>query len=320
MRRWRAEQLTLIGSDGTPVVLAAESRPPGELATQDLFQVSSDGAYLAYAFIDNLHVRSADGTERTLADYTQGSQMRFSPDGTRLAAVVGEQRAHVVVMDVASGDVRDVATLPQGIRQLEWTRDRLVALSGNQLVALPLDGAPRTLLIDYGIERFAAGGSRVVVFVRGDTATDVLALDPAAPGDLHALTSVSDPVTNAALTRDGERLAFTTQLAVFEGTGDAKPTAISDRGDVHSLWFSHDGQLGYASTASATVLAGSHAQRFDSDGAISMLRFDPRTNEMLVATQTHAWDSGARLASPPPGHSLLGVDRFAGGVVMWTSH
>jgi len=320
VRRWRAEQLTLITSDGTPVVLAAESREPGELATQDVFQVSGDGAYLAYAFGGALHVRGADGVERTVADYGQHSQMRFSPDGRRLAAVVGDERAHIVVMDLESGDVHDVATLPQGVRQLEWTRDRLVALSANQLVAVPLDGAPKPLLVDYGIERFAAGGDRVVVFDRQDQATHVLALDVTAPQDLHELTSVEDPVTNAALTLDGTRLAFTTQLAVFESTGDAKPTAISDRFGVHSLWFARDGRLGYASTESATVLVGARAQRFDSDGQIAMLRFDPRTNEMLVATQTHAWDSDKRLASPPAGHTLLGADRFAGGVVMWTSH
>jgi hypothetical protein len=175
-------------------------------------------------------------------------------------------------------------------------------------------------MIDYGIERFAAGGQRIVVFDGQDTGTHVLAFDVTAPQALHELRMVEDPVTNAALTLDGTRLAFTTQLAVFEGTGDNKPSVISDRADVHSLWFSRDGRLGYASSASATVLAGEHADRFDSDGAIAMLRFDARSNEMLVATQTHAWSAAKRLASPPPGQTLLGLDRFAGGVVMWTSH
>lgn len=320
VRRSRAEQLTLVGNDGTPVVLAAETREPGQLATQDVFQVSADGAYLAYAFVDKLHVRAADGVERTLAEYRAGSQMRFSPDGTRLAAVIGEAHERVVVMDLASGDVHEVAQLPQRIRQLEWTRDRLVALAGNALVTVPLEGSPATLMIDWGIDRFAAGGDRIVVFDRQDSGTHVLALDVAAPQDLHELRTVEDPVTNAALTRDGTRLAFTTQVAVFEGIGDAKPTAISDRSGVHSLWFSRDGRLGYASDRSATVLDGDHAERFDSDGAIAMLRFDAHSNVPLVATQTHAWGAGKRLASPPPGQLLLGADRFAGGVVMWTSH
>jgi hypothetical protein len=319
VRRSRAEQLILVGDDGVPVVLAAEMRHPGEVATQDVFQVSADGAYLAYAFAGKLHVRAADAVERTIADYREGSQMRFSPDGTRLAAVVGAEHAHVVVMDLATGDVHDAATLETSIRQVEWTRDRLVALAGSALVAVPLDGPPATLMVDYGIEKVAAGGDRVVVFDRQDDGTHVLALGIDAPRDLRELRTVADSVTNAALTLDGERLAFTTPLAVFESAGDAPPAVISERAGVHSLWFSRDGRLGYASAASATVLDGAHPQRFDSDGTIAMLRFDRRSNEMLVATQTHAWGAGKRLASPPPGQSLLGVDRFAGGVVLWTS-
>ena len=319
MRRSRAEQLILVGTDGTPVVLAAESREPGELATQDVFQVAGDGAHLAYAFEGRLHVRAAEGDEHVIAGYGARSQMRFSPDGARVAAVIGDQRTHVVVMDVATGDVRDVATLPAAVRQLEWAGDRLVALSGYALVALPFDRPPVTLMVETGLQRFAASASRVVLFDNASNQTHVLALDPAAPQSLHELTAIEDDVTNAALSLDGARLAFTTQHAVFEGSADDKPTAISDRENVHSLWFSRDGRLGYASSAGVTVLGGDHPQRFDSDGEIEMLRFDARSNEWLVATATHAWDAGKRLASPPPGQRMLGVDRFAGGVVMWTA-
>ena len=315
MRRLRAEQLLLVGADGAPLVLAAETREPGEIATQDVFQVSGDGAYLAYAFDDKLHVRAADGSEHTLAGYRRGSEMRFSPDGSRLAAVVGDAR--VVVMDLASGDVRDVATLPLGVRQLEWAGDRLVALSRSSIVALPFDGPPATLLVGDVIDRFVAGGRRVVVFEWNESTIHVLALDITAPDSLRELRTLEDHVTNAALTLDGKRLAFTTRLAVFTGTGDDKPVAISDRGDVHSLWFARDGALGYASPTSATIIGGGHAQRFDSDGPVEMLRFDATTHAPRIATDTHAWIDGKRVTGLPDGH-VLGVDRFAGGTVVWT--
>ena len=316
MRRLRTEQLLLVGASGAPVVLSAETREPGELTTQDLFQVSGDGAYLAYAFDNTLHVRAADGAEHTIADYGRSSEMRFSPDGSRLAAVVGETR--VVLMDLATGDVHDVANLPLAVRQLEWAGDRLVALSRNNIVALPFDGPPATLLTSDGIERFVAGGRRIVVFEWNDDAVHVLALDITAPDSLRELRTVEDPVTNAALTIDGKRLAFTTRLAVFTGTGDDKPIAISDRGDVHSLWFARDGGLGYASPTSATIIGGTHAQRFDSDGTVEMLRFDATTHAPLIATDAHAWVAGKRVTAVPDGAHVLGVDRFAGGTVVWT--
>ena len=316
VRRLRAEQLLLVGADGTPIVLAAETREPGEIATQDVFQVSADGAYLAYAFDDTLHVRAADGVEHTIAGYVRGSEMRFSPDGSRLAAVMGD--AHVMVMDLATGDVRDVATLPLGVRQLEWAGDRLVVLSRSSIIALSLDGPPATLLVGDSIDRFVAGGHRVVVFDRNDTAVHVLALDITAPDSLRELRTLEDSVTNAALTVDGKHLAFTTRLAVFTATGDARPIAISDRGDVHSLWFARDGALGYASSTSATIIGGAHAQRFDSDGPIEMLRFDATTHAPLIATDTHAWVDGKRVTGVPDGQ-VLGVDRFAGGTVVWTA-
>ena len=317
MRRLRAEQLLLVGDTGAPVVLAAETREPGDVTTQDLFQVSPDGAYLAYAFDNTLHVRAADGVEHRLADYGRASEMRFSPDSRRLAAVVGDAR--VVVMDLASGDVREVATLPLGLRQLEWAGDRLVALSRSSIVALPFDGPPATLFEGDMIERFVAGGHRLVIFDRDDRATHVLALDITAPDSLRELRSVEDPVTNAAITLDGRHLAFTTQLAVFTGTGNDKPVAISDRGDVHSLWFARDGALGYASSTSATIIGGTHAQRFDSDGPVEMLRFDTTTHAPLIATDTHAWVAGKRVAALPDGRHVLGVDHFAGGTVVWTA-
>jgi hypothetical protein len=318
VRRSRTEHLFLVPTDGSRVELGAQSRDPGNLTTQDIFQVSPDGAFLAYAIDHTLHVRAADGSERTLDDYAR--LMRFSPDSKSLAAVLGER---VVVFDLATGKTRDLAQLTN-VTQLEWMRDGLVASrygNTNSLVELPLAGERKTLHEAAWIERFvvAPTGTRVVVFDRDQAGSHVIAFDAATPTDTHELRVVSDPVTNAALSLDGQRLAFATSLALFTATGDARPEAVSDRNDIQSLWFAHDGRLGYASPTSATILDHGRAHRFDTEGPILMLRFDPLTQRALVATSTHAWDAmgSGRVAQEP---ELLGVDHFAGGLVLWTGH
>ena len=138
MRSLRTDQLTLVPGDGKPITLFTEEREPGELTTQDLFQVSPDGAYLAYAAHGSLHLRATDGSERTFDGYA--GLMRFSPDAQYLAAVI---RDRVVVLDLASGATRELATLPS-VRQMEWLREALVVETPGALVELPLSGTPAT--------------------------------------------------------------------------------------------------------------------------------------------------------------------------------
>jgi len=337
VRRLRTDHLILVPDDGSaPLTLFAETREAGDLATQDVFQASPDGGYLAYAAGGALHVRATDGSERTIRDYQRFAHMRFSPDGQYLAAVVGDpftQRGQrIVLFEVATGTTRELAAFAS-VTQLEWLREAVVVHAWDQarqrdvLVALPLAGDPKTLLEhpsnDIATFVAAATGTRVVAFVTDTTATHVLALDASAPADTHELGAIHDPVTNAAASLDGERVAFTTAAALFTVTGNDKPRAISDRSSIHSLWFARDGRLGYASPTSATILDRSGAHRFDTEGPISMLRFDPVSAQALVAASANAWDvapaTPRRLATPPPGGDLLGVDHFAGGLLLWTT-
>jgi hypothetical protein len=318
VRRSRIERLELVQADGTRVHLAFQERDPGELTTQDVFQVSPDGAHLAYAADNTLHVRAADGSERALTGYELHGLVRFSPDSKYLAAVLGQDEQRVVALDLATGEAHALAAFPR-VRQLEWSHGGLVASvqdSGrDELVALP----QRKTLFAGDIDRFvaAATGTRIVVFHRNGAATQVLAFDAATPAVTHELAVVLDPITNAAASLDGGHVAFTTAVALFTATGDARADAISDRGNIHSLWFAHDGRLGYASPMSATILDHGHARRFDSEGQIAMLRFDPTSDSALVATPHGAWDAmTSQLIAKQ--EDLLGVDRFAGGLVLWT--
>jgi hypothetical protein len=333
VRSSRTEQLTLVPADGgAPVTLFTASRDLGELTTQDIFQVSPDGAYLAYAATGSLHVRATDGSERTIFNYTASDLMRFSPDGKELAVAA---QGHVLLFDLSTGKTRELATY-LAVRQLEWIRDAVIVHVREQdsprdaLVELPRDGQPRTLLDrernDIGRFVAAATGTRVVAFLRDNahdsSETRVIAFDVATPAGTYDLGVVHDWVTNAAASLDGEHIAFTTANAVFTANGNEHAKAISQRGDIDSLWFAHDGRLGYASATSVTILDGRHAQRFDRDGPIVMLRFDPITSRALVATPSQAWDVATaapqRLVKPGAGSTLLGVDHFAGGIVLWT--
>ena len=288
MLRLRTDQLRLVRADGTSSILSTETREPGELTTQDIFQVSPDGAYLAYIANNALHLRAADGSERTFDDYR--GLMRFSPDARDLAAAIA---GHLQLVDLVYGTARELTTLP--MRQLEWRRGGLVVLTTDSLIAVPLVG-PQTIILDHAsIERFVAAGTgtRVVAFVREPDVTRIVAFDG---GRRAELGTSHDPTTNAAASLDGTHVAFTTYQAVFAIDRDAAPQPVAPESYVHSVWYARDGRLGYA-TAWATTIGG---QRFPSNAGVNMLRFDPLTGDGLVAQANR-----------------LGLDHFAGGYVEW---
>jgi len=327
VRSSRTQHLILVKPDGWRTELAYDWDVPEGKATQDLFAVSPDGALLAYASNDKLHVRSADGSERLIEEYVWLAQMRFSADSKYLAAITGAAPQHLVVLELATGETRELATFAQ-IEQIEWLQGGIVAsipdaTRGHVLVEFSPAGAAKTLLEGQGLERFvtASEGSRVVVFRHVGNETRVQSFDAAAAGPLRDLRTVHDPVTNAALSRDGRQLAFATALALFTSTGDGQPEALADSGVVHSVWFARDGRLGYASPTVLTLGDRDHAHRIPSDVSINMLRFDPVSGHALIATANSARDADARneVASAPANATVLGVDRYAGGVVLWAS-
>lgn len=69
MRGSRTQYLTLVTPDGWRTELASDWDVPEGKATQDLFQVSPDGSFLAYSGGGSLHIRGADAGERLIGDY-----------------------------------------------------------------------------------------------------------------------------------------------------------------------------------------------------------------------------------------------------------
>lgn len=219
----------ILASDGSPPVeLFRESRGRGALTTRDIFQVSPDGAFLAYTKGGVIHIRSATGDERTLPTHEGATLIRFSPDGKYVAALAGTRYGEhaderVVLMELASGTTHDVLAHTSAW-QLEWAKDGLVALAqdkdarSSKLVHVTPDGTEATLLDvpERSTPRFVASSdaTRVVVFLHewGDKPTTrILALETTAPEQQRELATLRDvEVVNTDISPDGTRVAYTT--------------------------------------------------------------------------------------------------------------
>ena len=333
VRRARSERLVLLPSaGGAPVELATAGRVAGSVDSQDELAVSPDGTYLAWTTTDDdrLHLRDADGHERTLARY--GRKMRFSPDGKWLAAFtdVGRGDWHqLIVWDLATGRTRSLLAA-RSLGRFEWARGGIVIAQGDELVYVPLAGDRRSLFKPASgeqLHRFtaSAASSRVAVVVETKRGLQVRALDVEQPGPVRELGTVPGTrVENAE--QSGDRVVLATTTGVYVVDGDTAPRELSGRRDIHSLWFAADGRLAYASPAGTTVLDGKRAHRLETREPIGMMRFDHTSARVLVAAgrDVRSWDPASDqqtvLASTQEGEQLLGADRYRGGVVLWTGH
>jgi hypothetical protein len=293
--------------------------------------VSPDGKYLAWATPkdDRLHVRDPEGHEQIVARYHR--RMRFSPDGTRLAAITDVGRGDwqkLVVLELATGQIQSLLTAPD-LGQLEWARGGLVIARGRELVYVPLAGDHVVLYPATDKERLvrftaAATSSRVILVVATHRAVKLRAVELDHPERARELGTVPASVETAEQSPDGARVVLATDDGLYVVDGDGAPRELSGRRDVHSLWFDPDGRVAYASPGIATVLDGKRARRLEPRAPINMMRFEKGSTRVLVASgrDARAWDpaSGRQtvLASAPEGEQLLGADSYQGGVVLWT--
>src|SRR5262249_21750310 len=99
----------------------------GQIRSQWTFKVSPDGSHLAYLTPESgaLHVRDRSGHERTL-EGVKSNDWRFSADGSRVAAIIGEgYERSIVVLDLSAGTTRELghSHIPD---HLEWTKQGVV--------------------------------------------------------------------------------------------------------------------------------------------------------------------------------------------------
>jgi hypothetical protein len=306
----------------------------GVVRSQWIFRASSDGAHLGYLTpaTGMLHLRDRSGSEKALAG-VGSNDWRFSPDGARVAAIVGADRLRsIVVLDLASGMANPLGRAMLADR-VEWTRGGVVVRErdprawsdGQQLTYYPLTGASRTLLrrrrIHYAT---AANAARVIVFeVAPDGGADVLALSIEDPRATVWLGRV-DEVRDAEVSPDGRRAAVVTANGVY--LIERRPSLVSRENDVSTLWFSSDGaRLLFASPRAVTFFEDGRIKRLDADDEPwKSARFLDGGRQVVVAARTSVlrWDpvSDERetLAAASAGETILAADLLGEEIVAWT--
>ena len=308
----------------------------GTIRSQWIFRASSDGGHLGYLTPASgmLHLRDRSGGEQTIAG-VHGNDWRFSPDGARVAAIVGEGYLRpIVVLELASGVARELGPSPLADR-VEWTRDGVVVREHDpgapgdrqQLTYYPLVGPRRTLLQRRGIHyATAAASSRVLVFdVARDGRADILELfvGDGAPRAPVALGQVRD-VVDAEVSPDGRRAAIVTAHGVYL-IADRLRRVSRDK-DVSTLWFSSDGaRLLLASPGVVTLLEGDRSWRLDAGATPwKSARFVAGGRQILVAAEgavlrwTPEGDERQTLAAARDGETILAADLLGEDLIVWT--
>ena len=308
----------------------------GMIRSQWIFRAAPDGAHLGYLTPASgmLHVRDRSGGEQTIAG-VHGNDWRFSPDGARVAAIVGEGYLRpIVVLDLASGIARELGQSTVADR-VEWTRGGVVvrerdpraATDRQQLTYYPLVGSSRTLLQRRAIHyAAAAASSRVIVFdVARNGQADVLELSVEETGQAmpRALGRVKH-VVDAELSPDGRRVAVVTAHGVYLGERGLR--RISREKDVSTLWFSSDGaRVLFASPRVVTLYDGSRTTTLDAGAdRWKSARFFDGGRQVLVAAERSVlrWnpDTNERqtVAAGGDRETILAADRLGEDVVVWT--
>ena len=339
-RRVREDRLVLEPIGNGPERLLAQrqewSATPGAEPTQRRYLVSPDGEWLAFADPTSgaLHLVGPGGREIVIGD-VRGRDVRFSPDGRSAAIVTGSgERDTVALVDLASGAQRSLGALTQ-VHWIEWTAAGVVVQHfsaverSEMLTLLPLHGAPRDLAMETaGIRRFvaAARATRVVYF----SANGIFQLDaahPERPPQVIGNGRLGGGVQNAEASPDGTRVAFVAMDGLYEMEGANAPERIDAQPGIHTVWYSADGAfLAWASPRGATVrgLGASHTLAAPA-GDLRALRFARLGGGLVVArgAELLAWNPltgvSETLGRARAGELVFGGDRFAGGVVLWTS-
>jgi dipeptidyl aminopeptidase/acylaminoacyl peptidase len=332
LRRERDEQVVLRKGSASERVLAQgaihgywdlESLP-----SQRRFQVSPDARVLAYTSPADgyLHLLRRDGAEAHFGDI-HGRDLRFSPDGGTLAFVRPTGRIERV--DLRRLEARPWAEL-QNPEWIEFCADGLVVShdapsAGHALSLVPWDGPPRQLArTEWRTARFVAAkaGSRVVFFTYNREAWSI---DEPGEEPRRIADKLPSQVTNAEMSPDGRAVAFASSSGLFVIQGDGEPELRSSDAFVHSVWFSRDGALAWASPNAAVWSKDGAQQKLGpGEGHIVAMRFLQASPGLVITRgrEVVLWspergEEQVLISLEEPRRELLGADLFDGGVALW---
>jgi dipeptidyl aminopeptidase/acylaminoacyl peptidase len=301
------------------------------LPTQRRFQVSPDARALAYARPHEREVRvlRRDGAEIAIPG-VRDHDLRFSPDGRRLAVVTSELGTKPVVRV----DLQRLAVEPWGTlldpSWIEFCREGLIVQhagdgrSGHALTLLPWQGEPRRIAEARWIGRFVAAkaGTRVVYFAE----EEAWAVDVASDGAPRRLGRTHGTIRNAEMSPDGQHVACATDAQLLLLRGDGAPEVADARPLIHTVWFSRDGkELAWANRSAAVWTRGSERRELMAPGGdLEAMRFIQAGAGLIVSRgrEVIVWTPEQERAEPIAAadeeHALLGADLFAGGLLLWT--
>jgi hypothetical protein len=312
----------------------------GLIRSQWAFKASPDGTHLAFLTPESgaLHVRDRFGHE-LLLEGVKSNDWRFSADGRRVAAIIGEgYERSIVVLDLSSGTKRELGrtTIPD---HLEWTEHGVVIRDLHELdrrrdwrnlhrlVYYPLEGPSRTLVERKGIRQFAtaSNGTRVIFFDVGrDGWAEMAEVSVDRAGSPVALGKLRH-VLDAEIAPEGSRAAVVTDKGVFLLEGKRLRRVSRDE-KVSTLWFSSDGtRLMFATPRAVTLLVGGQEKKLEAKGQVfASARFVSGGPDVLIAGSHTVLRWKPDDATPQAmvagreGEAILAADVLGPDVVVWT--
>jgi dipeptidyl aminopeptidase/acylaminoacyl peptidase len=336
------------------------------IESQRILKTSPDGQLFGYMKDGALRVRRRDGSEAARIDGVahrprqdtdwRYNDWRFSPDGKRVAAILGGERPPddtsyrnwespeytVVSVDLDTGDQRKLGKV-RGAERVEWTAKGVVVMTATindkrQLAYFPLDeadGKQRMLIkrqFDIAPYFVTASEGTQLFYARWyeEGFSRLYRLDVAAEAEPELIGTVDAKVRNADGTRDGKLIAFATYKGLFLVEGDQVKQVATDKG-INAVWFSGDGgRLLYASNKEAVVIDGDETWRLEAKASgwdgdkVSSVRFVPGSGDVLVTTAQKVlrWDPEKGSHDPlararRKKHGLVVADLFGDDVVVW---
>ena len=340
--RESSEKLEFHGA-GKLEVLMRRSRKVGvfsaqPLPTQRRFLVAPGSRSVAFSDGPLLRVRTLGGSSYSVPHYA-GGDYRFSADGRQLFLVRRPNSQDLVErLDLATGKRVEIGRCPR-VRWLELHRGGVAAHISDrdslfenkspadaEKIVVWRDGRRIVDLRAVSVRRFgSAESSSRLAWIEGGM---LLSHDSRAKGAKPKLVRpVHGRITNSETSLNGRWFVWVSSVDgvwVYDHKTKTVKRLLAETG-VHTIWFSLDSRhLLLANRTSLWWIRGKRHFRYQPKRKIVGARFDKQETAAVVTTHggIYHWRPGGswtELVPKPSGWQLLGGQRYAGGVVVWSA-